>query len=59
MRCVGNDISMVINGQPVKTITLDANSRFLFPNGEVGLNISSLDIFPIEILVTEFEVSQP
>jgi hypothetical protein len=53
MRCVGNTISLFVNGQEVRTVTSD-----LYTKGQVGFNISSLDVFPIEILVSEFEVSE-
>ncbi len=54
MRCNGNEISLFINGRNVRTVKSD-----LYAEGQVGFNISSLDLFPIEINVSEFEVSKP
>ncbi len=54
MKCIGNEISLYINGQKAKTIKND-----LYAEGQVGFNISSLDLFPVEINVSEFEMSKP
>lgn len=54
MRCIGNNISLYINGQEVTTIKDD-----LYKEGQVGFNISSLNVYPIEVQVTEFEISEP
>jgi TIR domain-containing protein len=54
MRCIGNNISLYINGQEVTTIKHD-----LYKEGQVGFNISSLNVYPIEVQVIEFEISEP
>jgi|GEM_PF-641011 len=54
MRCIGNNISLYINGQEVTTIKDD-----LYKEGQVGFNISSLNVYPIEVQVIEFEISEP
>ena len=54
MTCIGNEISVYINGQKARTIKSD-----LYTEGQVGFNVSSLDLFPIEIKVSEFEISKP
>jgi hypothetical protein len=54
MRCIGNEISLYVNGQLVTTVESD-----LYREGQVGFNVSSLDVFPIEIRVAEFEIAEP
>ena len=54
MRCIGNNISLYINGQEVTTIKDD-----LYKEGQVGFNISSLNVYPIEVQVIELEISEP
>jgi hypothetical protein len=56
MTCLGNTITMYINGSEIKTIT---DNTYRFDEGAIGFNISSLDIFPIEIGVDWIEVSEP
>jgi hypothetical protein len=54
MRCIGNQISLYVNGQEVTTIENSA-----YAEGQVGFSVSSLDIYPIEVQVSEFEISEP
>jgi len=54
MSCVGNMISLKVNGQAVRTITDDN-----LTDGQVGFSISSIQYFPVEFEIKQFEVAQP
>lgn len=54
--CVGDEITMYINDKKIKTVQ---DTRFLFDQGYVGFNISSLNVLPITVEVNWFEISQP
>lgn len=54
MRCIGDALALYVNGKEVTTLTNDA-----YTEGLVGFNISSLNVYPIELLVSEFEISEP
>lgn len=54
MSCIGNEISLRVNGKDVWTVT-DNN----LTAGQVGFNISSLRFFPVEIEIKQFEVTEP
>jgi hypothetical protein len=54
--CEGNEITMSINGDEVKTVT---DNTYSFSDGLVGFNISSLNVLPITVEVNSFEVSEP
>jgi hypothetical protein len=56
MTCQGNTVMLYINGTEIKSIK---DNTYKFSEGAVGFNISSLDIFPIEIGVDWIEVSEP
>jgi hypothetical protein len=56
MTCNGNEITLSINGQKIKTIT---ENKYGFNTGLVGFNISSLNVLPITVEVNSFEISQP
>lgn len=56
MSCIGNEITLRINGETMKTLTLNNN---LHVEGQVGFNISSLNVVPIDIKVIEFEIAGP
>lgn len=58
MRCIGDEISLYVNGQLVETFNI-IPPRNRYPKGQVGLGVSSEDVFPIDIKVIEFEVSKP
>lgn len=55
MLCMGNEISLRINGQLVTTFKINKD---LYTQGQVGLSVSSAAVFPIDIRLIEFEVSQ-
>lgn len=54
MSCLGNEISLKVNGQAVRTITDDN-----LTDGQVGFSISSIQFFPVEIEIKQFEVAEP
>lgn len=54
MSCLGSEISLKVNGQAVRTIKDDN-----LTDGQVGFSISSLQFFPVEIEVKQFEVAEP
>lgn len=56
MECSGNTIAMFINGDEVKTYS---DRNFNFAEGEVGFNISSLNVLPITVNVKSFDIAQP
>lgn len=56
MTCKGNTITMYINGKKLKTYTDNKNGFF---EGQVGFNISSLNVLPVTVNVKSFEVSEP
>ena len=54
--CVGDEITMYINDKKIKTVQ---DTRYLFDEGLVGFNISSLNVLPITVEVNWFEIAQP
>ncbi|MBI5351153.1 MAG: hypothetical protein HZB50_00785 [Chloroflexi bacterium] len=56
MTCKDNTITMYINGTKLKTFT---DKKYFFYEGQVGFNISSLNVLPITVNVKSFEVSEP
>lgn len=56
MTCKGNTITMYINGTKLKTYTDNKNGFF---EGQVGFNISSLNVLPVTVNVKSFEISEP
>lgn len=54
--CAGDEITMYVNGEKIKTVQ---DTRFLFDEGFVGFNISSLNVLPITVEVNSFEISLP
>jgi hypothetical protein len=56
MSCQGDEITLYINDQKIKTVT---DNTYGFNSGLVGFNISSLNVLPITVEVNWFEISQP
>lgn len=56
MECSGNTISMYVNGDKLKTYT---DRTYNFGEGQVGFNISSLNVLPITVNVKSFDIAQP
>jgi hypothetical protein len=54
--CVGDMLTLTINGTEVKTIR---DTMFNFREGTVGFGVSSFEVTPILINVDEFTISQP
>jgi hypothetical protein len=54
--CNGNEITMYVNGDKIKTVT---ENTYGFNRGLVGFNISSLNVLPITVEVNWFEISEP
>ena len=56
MDCVGDEITLYVNGTELKTVT---DSTYGFNEGAVGFNISSLNVLPITVNVNWFDIAQP
>jgi hypothetical protein len=56
MDCVGDEITMYVNDQKIRDFQ---DTRYLFDEGFVGFNISSLNVLPITVEVNWFEIAQP
>ena len=56
MDCVGNEITMSINGSELKTVR---DTNYGYDEGFVGFNISSLNVLPITVDVNWFDIAQP
>lgn len=54
--CKGDDLSLSINGDEVKTIT---EKTYSLREGQVGMSVSSFDVLPIQIEMDWFKVSEP
>ena len=54
--CIGNELTLSINGTEVKTIT---DNKFDFSEGKVGFSVSSFDVTPILVNVDSFTISEP
>jgi serine protease Do len=56
MECVGNEITMYINGTELKTFK---DTTYSYDKGQVGFNISSLNVLPVTVNVNWFDIAQP
>lgn len=56
MKCEGSVITMFINGKELKSFT---DNKYAFIDGQVGLNISSLNVLPIIVEVQSFDIAEP
>lgn len=56
LTCEGNTITMYINGKKLKSFT---DTKYAFTDGQVGLNISSLNVLPIIVEVQSFDIAEP
>lgn len=54
--CSGDEITMYVNDKKIKTVQ---DTRYLFDEGFVGFNISSLNVLPITVEVNWFQIAQP
>jgi hypothetical protein len=56
MLCEDREITMFVNGKELTTVK---DSKYDFRSGQVGFNISSLNVTPIIVEVDWFKVSEP
>lgn len=56
LTCNGNVITMYINGKELKSFT---DNKYSLTDGQVGLNISSLNVLPIIVEVKSFDIAEP
>lgn len=56
LECDGDSITMYINGEKLKTFS---ERKYSLREGEVGFNISSLNVLPITVSVKSFDIAQP
>jgi hypothetical protein len=56
MICKDNRITLIINGVEVRSLT---DTRYGFREGQVGFNISSLNVTPITLDVFWFDIREP
>ncbi len=56
LTCKGNVITMSINGKTLKSYT---DRKYDFGEGQVGFNISSLNVLPVIVNVHSFEIAEP
>jgi len=56
LECNGDTLSMYINGDKLKSYTDRTNN---FQEGQVGFNISSLNVLPITVDIKSFDIAQP
>lgn len=54
--CEGDELSLRINGDDVKSVTERA---YALRSGQVGVSVSSFDVLPIQIEMDLFQVSEP
>jgi hypothetical protein len=54
--CVGNVLSLFINGKEARTIE---DKSYRFQEGQVGLNVTSFNVTPIDVEFEYFTIAQP
>ncbi len=54
--CIGDTLSLFINGQEVRTVR---DTTYRFKEGQVGLNLTSFNVTPIEVDFNYFTIAQP
>jgi hypothetical protein len=54
--CVGNTLTLSINGQQVESVT---DSQFNFTQGQIGFGVSSPQGIPVDVQINSLEVSEP
>jgi hypothetical protein len=55
MTCVGNELSLFINGEQWRSEIKDSNYR----EGYIGISAGTMNVFPIQVVFNWVEVSQP
>jgi len=56
MICQDNEITLIINDKEIKKVE---EKDYAFRDGQVGFNISSLNVYPIVVEVDWFKISEP
>jgi hypothetical protein len=54
--CVGDKLTLTINGQGAASFT---ERKYKFTDGKVGINVSSLDFFPVVVEIDYFDIQKP
>ena len=54
--CIGNTLSLWINGQEVKTFE---DTTYHLKEGQIGLNVTSFNVLPIEVDFEYFTIAEP
>lgn len=54
--CIGDVLSLFINGQEVRTFQ---DKTYRLKEGQVGLNVTSFDVLPIEVDFEYFTIAEP
>ena len=54
--CIGDVLSLFINGQEVRTFQ---DTTYRLKEGQVGLNVTSFDVLPIEVDFEYFTIAEP
>ena len=54
--CIGNTLSLFINGQEARTLK---DTTYRLTEGQVGLNVTSFDVLPIEIDFEYLTIAEP
>jgi hypothetical protein len=56
MSCIGNEISLYVNGTPERTIT---DNRYELPEGLVGVGVSALETIPVKVDIDYVTIDEP
>ena len=54
--CKGNTLSLLINDQEVRTITVN---RYNYAKGKIGLSVSSFQVLPVKVEFESLAISEP
>ena len=54
--CQGNKLTLLINDVEVRTVT---DNRYNFPEGKVGLSVSSFQVLPVKVEFESLTISKP
>ena len=54
--CVGDTLSLYINGVEVKTLE---DKQYRFREGQVGINVTSFNVTPIKVEFDYLTIAQP
>lgn len=54
--CKGNELTLIVNGTPVKTIT---DTKFNFVKGQIGIGVSSREQLPVHLQFDSLAITEP